>query len=132
MARNASNLTEGLNFSNITRDEVKKQTEKKAPAKKNTNTEDKKPVNNEASMVAEPEVKEEVPVVEVSPVVQAPVQPVYTTPAPQQKRKIGITLTEENYLHLKKESGAVGMKMQDYLNALIDNDRINNKHHYID
>lgn len=94
MARNLPNLTDGLSFSAL---------DNQRDTVQSSN------LNNQPQLV-EP----------VKPIKSVePVQSIKT----RATRKIGITLTEGNYLYLKEVAFFSGMQMQDYLNNLIRQDR---------
>ena len=46
--------------------------------------------------------------------------------------KLYVEISTENYKHLKRESGALGMQLKDYVDQIFDYDRTQRPHHYMD
>ena len=45
-------------------------------------------------------------------------------------KRVLCLLSDENYMHLKKQAGAMGITMKEYLNELVEKDRVENEHFY--
>ena len=45
-------------------------------------------------------------------------------------KRVLCLLLDENYMHLKKQAGAMGITMKEYLNELVEKDRVENEHFY--
>lgn len=115
MARNQSSIADGLNFTNLSLENIEENN--KSLSNSNDSINSSQPNNTVESSNIVNSVQSDIPVELVKPII--PIQPITN----KITRKIGIELTEENYWYLKDAAYANRMQMKEYLNMLLEADR---------